>query len=140
MKKVLIALLLASIAGAAFGEMDEFAKTWSLITTNSDTASQVCRGDVEAVWVDIVALTTNTVLITDEHGTIFSKDVTADSLLPLRFPTYGSTGTALSEANSAATNAVVGKRPVNSKVTIRSAYQANTTGTNAVTIKLIFSK
>jgi hypothetical protein len=149
MKKTLAILAVALLASGAFGQMvDRMARTFNLVTTNSDSASQVIYGQIEAVWVDVAATKTNVVLITDDYGTIYSETVAADALKPIRVPLYGSTGTALTESysiwnnitNSVGTNPIYGPRPVAGKVTIRAAGAADTTGTNAVSVILFWKK
>jgi hypothetical protein len=135
-----VGLALAGIAQAQL--MDDVEKTYSLITTNSDSDTYVLRGDVEGVWIDVAATKTNTILISDAMGTIFGKDVSVDAFYPIRVPMYSTAGAALTfvgGTNNTA-NVVYGKRPMADEVTIRAAGAADTTGTNSVTIKLIYRK
>ena len=144
MKNKLMGCILALVAcaGVVIAAMDDFSVSYSLITTNSDTRTQFCRGELEGVYVDVVSLKTNVVLITMDGQTLFSKDVGADAFYPIRVPMYSTAGAALTfvAGTNNTANVVYGKMPLNGEVTIRSAGDAGITGTNATTIKLMFSK
>lgn len=149
MKKSLLFVAAMLVGAACFAQqVDRWSQTYSLVTTNSATSSQVLYGEIEAVWVDVAETKTNVILITDSYGTIFSETVSSDALKPIRFPVYGATGSALTESysiwnnitNSVGTNPLYGKRPVAGKVTMRAAGAADTTGTNSVTITVFWKK
>jgi len=133
---------------AASGQMDSLTVTHSLITTNSATDTYVLRGEIEGVYVDVAATKTNVILITSEEQTIFSATVSADKYYPIAAPLYGTTGSALTESysiwdnitNSVGTNPLYGKIAVAGDVTIRAAGAADTTGTNAVSVTVIWKK
>jgi len=143
MKRTIIVLaLLAAVSSLAQAPVDTFSKTFSLITTNSSSGSQVIRGNIEAVYVDVAATKTNTILVSDSLGTIFSESVSSDALKPIAIPLYGTTGSALTfvgGTNNTA-NAWYTKRVAAGEVTIRAAGAADTTGTNSVTVTVIYSQ
>lgn len=143
MKKLSIALIVLLAAGAVSAQMSDWEQTASLITTNSDSWSQFIRGTLEGVHVNVAAKKTNVVLITSEDDqTLFSATVSADAFYPILVPAYGTTGSALTFVGGGATNDTANtwytKMPVASKVTMRVAGAANTTGTNSVTVRLIW--
>lgn len=147
MKKIALIAALILAAGACFAGMETFDRTASLITTNSESWSQVIRGEVYGVYVDVTATKTNVVLITSDDGqTLFSANVSADAFYPILGAAYGTTGSALTESysiwnnitNSVGTNPVYTHIPVAGKVTMRVAGAADTTGTNSVTVKLLW--
>jgi len=51
MKKMICALLIALVAGAAFGQMDDRTFSVSTVTTNVGTKAYVLRGELESVYV-----------------------------------------------------------------------------------------
>ena len=147
MKKLSLALIVMLAAGAVSAQMSDWEQTASLVTTNSDSWSQFIRGTLEGVHVNVAAKKTNVVLITSEDDqTLFSATVSADAFYPILVPAYGTTGSALTESysiwnnitNSVGTNPIYTKLPVASKVTMRVAGAADTTGTNSVTVRLIW--
>lgn len=149
MKKTLSILIAClALAGVARAAMDNFSVSYSLVTTNSDTSTQFCRGELEGVYVNVTATKTNVVLITMDGQTLFSKTCSDDGYYPIRVPVYGTTASALTDSysiwnnitNSVGTNPIYGKMPLAGEVTIRAAGAADTTGTNAVAVKLMFSK
>lgn len=135
MKKFLASVIFAALAGVASAGTGDRPVTFSLVTTNSDTETYVVRGQIEAVLVDVAATKTNVILITDQVGaTIFSATVSADAVYPILVPTYSTTAV----QNYAGTNAVLSRYPASGAITIRAAGAANTTGTNSVTVNLIY--
>lgn len=143
MKKFIASLALVGLCATSYGEMNDLPVTFSLITTNSDSETYVVRGGIEAVLVDVAATKTNVILITDAVGaTVFSATVAADAVYPIRVPVYGTTASALTFVGGGATNDTVnswyGVYPSAGALTIRAAGAANTTGTNSVTVKVIY--
>lgn len=150
MKKVLAIFALLAFCGSSHAFMDNQGKTFSLITTNSDSVTYALRGDMEAVYVDVAANKTNVILITDSFGyTNFTKTVSADQYFPVRVPLFDRTGTAIADTYSiyntvtnglTGTNPLYGKYPLAGNITIRAAGADNTTGTNSVTVQIIYNK
>ena len=146
MKKLIAMLALAVLAFSANAQMvDDWECTTSLITTNSASWSQVIRGELLGVHVNGAATKTNVVLITSaDDQTLFSADVSADAFYNILGASYGTTGSALTFVGGGATNDTANtwytRIPVASKVTMRVAGAADTTGTNAVTLRLIWKK
>lgn len=143
MKKICIALIVLLAAWEAHAQMSDWEQTASLITTNSESWSQFIRGTLEGVHVNVAATKTNVVLITSEDDqTLFSLTASADGFYPILVPAYGTTGSALTFVGGGATNDTANtwytKMPVASKVTMRVAGAADTTGTNSVTVRLIW--
>ena len=147
-RTILIAAFIAAFAYCGYAEVDDFSRTWSLITTNSDTATQICRGLLEGVEVDGAATKTNVILVTYAGQTLYSQTVTGDTNVSIRVPVVGATAAALANTysvwngvtNSTGTNPLYDKFPLAGAVTIRAAGAADTTGTNSVTVKVKFSK
>jgi hypothetical protein len=106
------------------------------------------RGELEGVYVDVADNKTNVVLVSAPEGTLFTKTVSSDAFYPIRVPLYDTSGVALTETHyfhgdnltNSYTVALIGKMPLADVVTIRAAGAANTTGTNSVTIKVIYNK
>lgn len=148
MKKITAILALLTIAGIASAQMDNFTLSATLVkgtgASSTGTVTQVVRGEVQAVAVDIVANTTNIVTITDAHGTIFSKTCTADAIYPLLYPAYGSTAAALTwdagVTNGITYNPIYTPRAVAGAVTIKAVGDAGALTTNAITVTLIYKK
>lgn len=143
MKRLIVALLLVS-AGIALAQMDAFTVSTTLVGTNSYSRSQKVRGYLEGVWVDVADNKTNAVLISMPEGTIFQKQCTSDAFYPILTPAYSTSGTPLTHIMQVTTgdypNVVYTKLPISSLVTIRVTGQVGETGTNAVTVKLIYKK
>jgi len=142
MKKILSAIvaLFAAFSLSARAEMDDVSVSATLVTTNSQSWTYVLRGEIQGVYVDVAAGKTNAVLITSGEQTIFNANVASDSYFPLLAPAFSTTGVALTEIISGSTNAVLKPIAVAGPVTIRLAGAANTTGTNAVSAKIIIKK
>jgi len=145
MKKILNALVALVLigAGVAVAGMEAQKFESSLVTTAAGTNEFILRGELYGVYVDCAAGKTNTVLITDEHGTIFDKSgLTTDAHYPLLYPAYGSTAAALTfvggESNTV--NTVYAKRAVASKVTCVITPAAGTTGTSTYKVYLLYNK
>lgn len=148
MKKILAILAILTFAGIASAQMDKAVLSATLVkgtgSTSTGTLTQVIRGNVEAVAVDIVANTTNIVTITDDYGTIFSKTCTADALYPLRYASYGSTAAALTwdagVTNGITYNPIYVQRPMAGPVVIKAAGDNGALTTNAISVTLIYRK
>lgn len=147
MKKFLIALAILASVGMAQAQMMDWEQTATLITTNSASYSRFVRGEVVGVHVDVASTKTNVILITSEDNqTLFSATVAADAFYPILGAAYGTTGSALTDSysiwnnitNSTGSNVIYTKIPCASKVTMRMAGAADTTGTNSVTVRLIY--
>ena len=135
MKKIFASMVVLALANAAYAGTSDRPVTFSLITTNSDTETYVVRGQIEAIEVDVAATKTNVILIADQVGaTIFSATVSADAVYPILVPTYSTTAV----QNYAGTNAVLARYPASGDITIRAAGAAGTTGTNSVSVNVIF--
>jgi hypothetical protein len=150
MKKMLLIAVAGLLAISAFAQMDSFDRSYTLVTTvETGTASQVLRGEIEAIYVSTAAGKTNAVTISDGLGTIFSNARTTTGLYPIRVPLYTTAGAAItdnhlfiSSAGVTGTYSIVryGARPVAGPVTITTFGAADTVGTNAVNIRVIWKK
>lgn len=144
MKKIaLIALALLAFSGIAQAQMDDVTYSLSSVTTNTDSATYVVRGVVEAVYAVIPATKTATVAVATASGvTLFSKSMTSatDGYFPVLFPAYSSSGTALTTVISDSTNTIYTKIGVADAVTATVTPAEGTTGTNSYFVKLIVNE
>jgi hypothetical protein len=81
MKRISIVIaFLALFAFAAMAGMDNVPYKVSVIASETNSATYVLRGTIESIYVDVADLSTNTVTITSDQGTIFTKaGITADT-------------------------------------------------------------
>jgi hypothetical protein len=151
MKKTLVIIaLFALITAPVFAGMDAVPYKVSVIASETNSATYVLRGTIESIYVDIAALSTNTVTITSDQGTIFTKaGIIADTQFFPRAAGQTTAGAAYtfstlgSDSGGATTNlftsaqydkiAVAG--PV--KVTV---IGQNATSTNLTTTTIIINK
>jgi hypothetical protein len=78
----------------------------SVIATATGTVSYTLRGDLEGIYVDVAAGSTQTVTLATSQQTLFTNaSVTTDAWYPLRYALYGSTGSALTFATYGGTAA-----------------------------------
>lgn len=136
MKKVLSIALVALCAGFAVAGMDGLPLSVSVIGTATGTASRVIRGELEGIYINVAAGSTQTVTLATSEQTLFTKaTITADTWYPLRYALYGSTGSALTfvgGTNNTA-NAWYGKAPLAGLVTLTVIGECATTNTTTVT-------
>ncbi len=149
MKKIGLAIVavlaLALCAGPALAAMDDVPFDASVKNTAAVTNNVVVRGEVSGVLVTLPTAMTCTVAITSSEGTIFSKTVggaAGNQYWTLRYPTYGSTGTALgfTDSTGTTTNVVYGSLGVASKVTAVITGSTPASGTNTVVVRLNVNK
>jgi hypothetical protein len=144
MKKILCTMLIALVACAAFGQMDNRVYSKSLITTHVGSAAYTLRGALEAVNVVIPAGKTCTVAVASTQGTLFSKsDMTADTdgLFFPRIAVHSTAGVALTEVDTGSnTNSLYDKAVMAGAVTVTFTPKAATTETNTYSAELIYSK
>lgn len=137
-KLMILAALVCSGALAAVAGMEAQKYEFTLATTSAGTNSYVLRGELFGVYVDCAASKTNTVLITDEHGTIFNKSgLTTDAHYPLLYAAYDSAAAAIVTDS---TNAVYMPRALASEVTVVVTPAAGTTGTNDFKVYLLYKR
>lgn len=146
MKKLILTVLVAvAILSPVFVEeasatMDDRDFTVSVIGTATGTVSYVLRGELEGIYIDIAAGSTQTVTLASSEQTLFTKaGVASDVWYSLRYPQYGSTGSAL-ESTGATTNTVYGKAPLAGDITLTVIGAAGTTATNSTTVTAIYLK
>jgi len=138
MKRItLLTVALIAFAGIANAAMDNISKTFSLITTNSDSVTYVVRGELESVWVDNAASKTSVVTVVTDEGTMFNVTSTGDANYPIVTPAFTTTG---GNASNATQFVEWSKIAVAGDLTIRCAGAADTTETNATTVKVIWKK
>ena len=146
MKKISIgmlsaAVLMAIMACVALAEMNDVQFGGSVVNTTALTNSYVVRGEVGGVLVTLPTVQTCTVVIASSEGTIFTKTVSGAAgnyYYTLRYPAYGSTGSALgfTDSTGTITNAVVAPLAVASKVTAIITRVAPTAITNTIAVQL----
>lgn len=92
----LIALAVSAfIAATASAQMDDTDFAVSLVGTNTAAKTYVIRGELESIYVDVPARATNTVVVTSEQGTLFSKSsIAADAWYLPRVATHTTAGSA----------------------------------------------
>jgi len=136
MKKLIALLAVALCAGSAFAQMDDATFSLSSITTNSDSASYVLRGEIEAINVIIPAGKTATVAVATSEATVFSASLTSstDGIFYPRAQVTTTDGTA------SLTNAVLTKFVAAGTVTATVTPGVGATGTNSYTVKVIYKK
>jgi hypothetical protein len=127
------------LAGLSLAGMDDVQFGGSVKNTSAITNAYVVRGEIGGVLVTLPTAMTCTVAITSSEGTIFSKTVggaAGSSYYELRYPAYGSTGSALTFD----TNVVYTALSVASKVTAVTTGVAPASGTNTVVVQLNVKK
>jgi len=87
------------LAGVSFAGMNDRDYDFSVIGTATGSVSYVLRGELEGIYVDIAAGSTQTVTVASDEQTLFTKSVTADAWYPVLYAAYGSTGSALTFAS-----------------------------------------
>ena len=92
----LIALAVSAfIAATASAQMADTDFAISLVGTNTAAKTYVIRGELESIYVDVPASATNTVVVTSEQGTLFSKSsIAADAWYLPRVATHTTAGAA----------------------------------------------
>jgi len=92
----LIALAVSAfIAATASAQMADTDFAVSLVGTNTAAKTYVIRGELESIYVDVPASATNTVVVTSEQGTLFSKSsIAADAWYLPRVATHTTAGAA----------------------------------------------
>ena len=151
MKKLICIAAVLAMCVSAFGEMDNFELSTSLITTNSASKTQFIRGTLEGFEVDCAAGKTNVFLVTygPTGAVLLSRTNSTDAAYSVVFPTYNASGVGYTETisvwnnitnSTAAGTALLTKMALAGEVTIRINGAADTVGTNAVSCNLLFSK
>jgi hypothetical protein len=151
MKKIVYFLaVMVAFSFSAFAEMDDVSYRLSSITTNTDSAAYIVRGEIEGVIVEMPTGKTGTVSIVTASGvTLYTGTAltpATDGYVALRYPAQSSAGanltaiTAQAAAANAATNIVYTKIGVAELVTATITPAANTTGTNTYSVKLVVNK
>jgi hypothetical protein len=146
MKKILsimVAILLLAV-GIVYAAMDDVSFTTSALTTGTaQTNTFVMRGHLERVYVSATAWAsgTNTVAITSDGQTIFTKAVTANTAYYPQIAQQGTTGSAITFVGGTndTANPWYSKIPVGGTVTVVQTH-TGTTSTNTYTTKLLWSK
>jgi len=142
MKRIGIGFVaIALMACIALAGVDNVPFGGSVKNTAAITNSVVVRGELGGVQVTLPTAMTCTVAITSSEGTIFSKTVggaAGNQYFTLRYPTYGSTGSALTftDSTGSMTNAVYGPLVIASKVTAIITGSTPASGTNTVSVFL----
>ena len=99
MRKLLISIMLT--ACTCFGAEDSVKiaiPSTSSAGAVAVTSTHKFTGQLESIFVDVTAPSTNVVVISGAEGTIFtSASLTADTLLRPMLPVVGSTGSAISD-------------------------------------------
>lgn len=133
---VLAAMILAAMVSQA--EMAQRVLQASVVTTNTDTIA--IKGEIGAIGVVIPAAFTADVSVATSVGqTLFSKSSISGGTnwyYP-RTPIHTYAGAAITEANSAATNAIYGPFAVVGDVTAKFISSVGTTGTCQVIINYV---
>ncbi len=147
MKKFLyIIAALAMIAVPAFAAMDDV--TYSLTQTRhlTNSAAYTLRGQIESIYVDVAANTTNTILVTSSQGTILTKStITADTQFFPRVAAQTTAGAAYtySTAGSLDTVTVTSAQSVPiavaGPVTV-ALFSPNALTTNSATVTVILNQ
>ena len=143
MKKAFVFLSLMVIAVcSAVAEMDSKVYTLQAIANAASSQNIVIRGELEAIKVDCVGVSTGTVAVSTAELTAFSKAaIVADATFLPRIATHttaGALATFVAGTNDTA-NTFYGKIPMAGVVTV--TYTGASVGTtNNVLVTLIYSK
>jgi hypothetical protein len=139
-------LALLAFVLTAFGAMDDKDFSATVAGTSTGTAAYVIRGELEGIYIDVTTATTTTQTVTlaSSQQTLYTKDISADVWVPLRFVQYGSTGSALTYYTGNETNwtstAVYGKAPLAGSVTLTVVGKNAASTTNTTAVKVIYNK
>jgi hypothetical protein len=145
MKKTgMIALLLLAFAARAGADVDGRTFAVSLIGTNVASKTYVLRGELESIYVDVPASATNTVVVTSEQGTLFSKaSIAADAWYLPRVATHttaGAAATFVGGTNDTA-NVWYSKAAIAGPITVTvTGENAALTNATTTTVTLIYRK
>ena len=141
----LIALAVSAfIAATASAQMADTDFAVGIVGTNTAAKTYVIRGELESIYVDVPASATNTVVVTSEQGTLFSKSsIAADAWYLPRVATHttaGAAATFVGGTNDTANvwySKVAMAGPITVTVTGENAALTNATTT---TVTLIYRK
>jgi len=172
MKKILAVFgMVLCMASTLLADMRERDFDFSVIATATGTVSYVLRGELQGIYIDVAAGSTQTVTVETDEQTLYTKaGVAADVWVPLLYPTYGSTGSALTFASyggtinittntiegydgtdptsstiltyysTATSNPIYSKAALAGTVTVTVTGAAGTTATNASTITVVYDQ
>jgi hypothetical protein len=152
MKRICIGIsILAMLALPAFSAMDDVDYSVAVIgsaASSTNSATYVLRGTIESVYVNVPANTTNTVTITSDQGTIFTKaSITADAQYFPRAAAHTTAGAALTwtEVSSAGVTNTVTTTQFYDKIAVAGPVKVTVVGqtdttTNTVTTTIIINK
>jgi len=139
----------AFIAATASAQMADTDFAVSLVGTNTAAKTYVIRGELESIYVDVPASATNTVVVTSEQGTLFSKSsIAADAWYLPRVATHTTAGAAATFNTYSSTNSLVANAQTwYSKAAMAGPITVTVTGENAsltnattTTVTLIYRK
>ena len=141
----LIALAVSAfIATTASAQMADTDFAVSLVGTNTAAKTYVIRGELESIYVDVPASATNTVVVTSEQGTLFSKSgIAADAWYLPRVATHttaGADATFVGGTNDTA-NVWYSKAAMAGPITVTvTGENAALTNATTTTVTLIYRK
>lgn len=148
MKKIATILaVLALCAIAAPAAMEDVKYSLTLTKQQTNSVTYVLRGYVESVYVDVEDNTTNTIVITSDQGTVFSKSgITSDTQFFPRAANQTTGGAAFTYTmtgqleTTTVTSAQSGPIAVAGAVKVSGYQTPGSLTTNAVTVTIIYSK
>lgn len=142
MKKLAFIAMVALVSFNSMAQMDSKSFTLQAIAGATNSANLSLYGEIEAIKVDCVGVSTGAVTITTAELTAFNKaTITADASFLPRIATHTTAGVAatfLGGTNDTA-NVWYGKIPMAGTVTCRYVGES-ATSTNNVVVTIIYKK
>jgi len=144
MKKFFVFLGLAVLAVApSYAVMDSQTFTLQAIATATNSRTLVLRGELEAVKVDVVGVSTGSINVATAELTAFNKTaIGADATFLPRSATHTTAGVAatfVGGTNDTA-NTVYAKIPLAGEVTVRLIGETAAATTNNMIVTLVYKK
>lgn len=135
---IIMAAFIAVANVPAFAVVDQQAASASLVTTNTSATVLPIAGTIKSIYFDVPATKTGAVsIVSSDVGTVLSvSGVTADTLYLPRAPINTTAGAIATNGTSAIYDAIT----ILGDVTVTFTPSANTTGTNAFSVKINYEK